>query len=113
MTAARAIDFDHLDRYTAGDGDLIREVLRLFKGQGVTLLDTLSSTDDPKLWKTTAHGIKGAARGIGAWDFAQIAAEAEKVDFADATARYRLVGALSQAFDAVSAEIEAELAKAA
>lgn len=110
--SARAIDFGHLDAYTGGDQDLIREVLRLFKGQISMLIETLGSAEDPKTWRDTAHGIKGASRGIGAWQAADAAAEVEKADFSDITQRYAALGRLSAAYDAVAAEIESELARA-
>jgi HPt (histidine-containing phosphotransfer) domain-containing protein len=111
MTAstARAIDFDHLDSYTAGDQDLIREVLGLFKGQVGQLVGMLHSVSDARTWRETAHGIKGAARGIGAWKAADCAAVLEKTDFADVAARTAALGALTAAFADVAAEIEAEL----
>lgn len=108
--AARAIDFNHLDAYTAGDQDLIREVLRLFKGQVAHLLTVLAEAGDPKTWKDTAHGIKGAARGIGAWQVADAAAEVEKADFANLTGRFAALARLGAAFDCVQAEIDEELA---
>lgn len=112
MTAstARAIDFNHLDSYTAGDQDLIREVLRLFKGQVGDLVGMLHCTTDAKTWRETAHGIKGAARGIGAWKAAECAAVVEKADFSDAPARTAALNALTAAFADVAAEIETELA---
>lgn len=109
-SSARAIDFNHLDSYTAGDQDLIREVLGLFKGQVGQLLHTLEASRDVKSWKETAHGIKGAARGIGAWRVAEIAADAEKCDFADAAGRFATMQRLHAAFADVAAEIEGELA---
>lgn len=107
---ARAIDFNHLDAYTAGDQDLIREVLRLFKTQVSHLLTVLAGADDPKLWKDTAHGIKGAARGIGAWKAADAAADVEKTDFANVAGRTAALNVLVAAFADVAAEIESELA---
>lgn len=109
---ARAIDFNHLDAYTAGDQDLITEVLRLFRGQVAQLLGVLSEARDQKLWKETAHGIKGAARGIGAWAAAEAAADVEKADFADAEARAAVLARLASAFRDVCADIEAELGSA-
>jgi HPt (histidine-containing phosphotransfer) domain-containing protein len=112
MTAstARAIDFNHLDSYTAGDQELIHEVLRLFKGQVGQLVGMLHSTTDAKTWRETAHGIKGAARGIGAWKAADCAAAVEKADFANTVARTAALSALTAAFADVAAEIEGELA---
>ena len=107
---ARAIDFNHLDAYTAGDQDLIREVLRLFKGQVGQLVGGLHTAPDAKTWRETAHGIKGAARGIGAWSVAETAAEVEKSDFSNMTGRFAALARLGAAFDCVQAEIDAELA---
>lgn len=109
-SAARAIDFNHLDSYTAGDQDLIREVLRLFKGQVGQLIGLLHSTTDAKAWRETAHGIKGAARGIGAWKAADCAAAVEKADFSNVAVRTAALSALTSAFAEVAAEIETELA---
>ena len=107
--AERAIDFNHLDAYTAGDQDLIREVLRLFKGQISQLLIVLAEAQDPKTWKDTAHGIKGAARGIGAWAAAEAAAEVEMADFGNMTSRYAALERLNVTYAAVVAEIATEL----
>lgn len=106
----RAIDFNHLDSYTAGDQDLIQEVLRLFRGQVGQLIETLAKAPDAKTWKDTAHGIKGAARGIGAWAAADAAAEVEHFNFADAPGRAAALARLSAAFKDVCADIETELA---
>lgn len=111
--AARAIDFNHLDAYTAGDQDLIREVLRLFKGQIAQLLEVLAGADDAKTWRDTAHGIKGAARGIGAWVAADAAADVEKVDFSNITGRFAALDRLNASFQAVVAEIATELGEPA
>lgn len=108
-STVRAIDFNHLDSYTAGDQDLIREVLGLFKGQVGQLVGGLHTAADAKTWRETAHGIKGAARGIGAWKAADAAAEVEKVDFANVSARNAALNALVMAFADVAAEIESEL----
>ncbi len=107
---ARAIDFNHLDAYTAGDTDLIQEVLRLFRGQVAQLIGVLAQAGDAKTWKDTAHGIKGAARGIGAWTAAEAAAEVEHFNFADAAGRTAVLARLAVAFKDVCADIDAELA---
>jgi len=107
---ARAIDFHHLDAYTAGDHDLIHEVLRLFRGQVAQLIGVLAEADNAKIWKDTAHGIKGAARGIGAWEAAEAAAEVELANFTDASARAAALARLANAFKDVCVDIETELA---
>ncbi|MFT3808941.1 MAG: Hpt domain-containing protein [Micropepsaceae bacterium] len=107
---ARAIDFNHLDAYTAGDHDLIREVLRLFRTQVAQLIGILAEASDAKTWRDTAHGIKGAARGIGAWQAAEAAALVEHFAFTDQPGRMGALAQLSAAFADVCLDIEAELA---
>jgi len=81
--AAEPVDLDHLARYTGGDRALNAEVLQLFVGQAGTLMDQLQTvldTRDAKTWRHITHSIKGAARGIGAFALADVAAEAEPLD---------------------------------
>ena len=85
MTSAEtAIDLDHLNRYTGGDRDLNEEILRLFEDQCVAMLTQLDAlawegTAAGKSWREITHALKGAARGVGAFPLADIAAEAEKI----------------------------------
>jgi len=77
------VDITHLSRYTGGDEALNAEVLRLFDTQTSELVGRLRSildARDAKSWKETIHTLKGAARGIGAFDFADAAAAAEPID---------------------------------
>jgi HPt (histidine-containing phosphotransfer) domain-containing protein len=69
-TAGRPIDLDHLNRYTGGDAALNEQILRLFEDQCTSTLEKLDAL---------AHTLKGAARGVGAFALADVAAEAEKV----------------------------------
>jgi chemotaxis protein histidine kinase CheA len=71
------IDRAHLDRMTGGDAGLQVEVLGLVREQGVVwsrLLDPQTVTQD---WLVGVHTIKGSARGIGAWDLADVCEQAE------------------------------------
>ena len=82
--AERPIDLDHLNRYTGGDRGLNEEILKLFEDQcAVTLaqLEALAKEDGAggKIWHQLTHTLKGAARGVGAFGLAEIAAEAEKI----------------------------------
>jgi HPt (histidine-containing phosphotransfer) domain-containing protein len=85
MTSAdRLIDLDHLNRYTGGDRGLNEEILRLFGDQCVATLrqlEDLAKAEGPggKSWRELTHTLKGAARGVGAFGLADIAAEAEKI----------------------------------
>jgi len=78
-----AVDLEHLSRYTGGDEALNAEVLTLFDNQTSELVAKLNSildARDAKAWKEVTHTLKGAARGIGAFKFADAAAAAEPID---------------------------------
>jgi HPt (histidine-containing phosphotransfer) domain-containing protein len=81
--AARPVDLQHLAQYTGGDAALDAEVLQLFVDQSAKLLRELEAvlqSHDLKTWKLITHSLKGAARGIGAFALADVAAEAEPID---------------------------------
>ncbi|MBI3677930.1 MAG: Hpt domain-containing protein [Proteobacteria bacterium] len=81
--ATRPVDLAHLARYTGGDAALNAEVLRLFDSQVnemVARLKIILAARDQKSWKEVTHTLKGAARGIGAFAFADAAAAAEPID---------------------------------
>ena len=81
----RPVDMAHLARYTGGDSALNAEVLDLFDSQAndlVARLNTILDARDQKGWKEVTHTLKGAARGIGAFAFADAAAVAEPIDLA-------------------------------
>jgi len=78
-----AVDIAHLSRYTGGDEALNAEVLQLFDDQiseMVVRLRTILDAQDTKGWRDVTHTLKGAARGIGAFEFADAAAAAEPID---------------------------------
>ena len=82
-TAGHPIDLDHLNRYTGGDRGLNAEILKLFEDQCASTLVQLEelAKDDgagSKAWHQLTHTLKGAARGVGAFGLADVAAEAEK-----------------------------------
>lgn len=79
----RPVDIAHLSRYTGGDASVNAEVLTLFADQAVDLLARLDAAlvrQDDKTWRDVTHGIKGGARGIGAFALADAAAAAEASD---------------------------------
>jgi HPt (histidine-containing phosphotransfer) domain-containing protein len=83
MLKRQVVDIDHLSRYTGGDEALNAEVLRLFDSQTSELVDrlrTILDARDAKAWKEVTHTLKGAARGVGAFPFADAAAAAEPID---------------------------------
>jgi HPt (histidine-containing phosphotransfer) domain-containing protein len=73
------LDRAHLHRMTMGDEDLAREVLGLFRSQTEMWLRLIQPAVETKDWAAAVHTIKGSARGVGAWQLAQVcdAAEAE------------------------------------
>ena len=78
-----AVDMVHLARYTGGDEALNTEVLQLFDDQVTGMVGRLRAildARDAKAWKEITHTLKGAARGIGAFGFADAAAAAEPID---------------------------------
>lgn len=74
-----AVDLAHLATYTAGDTALERELAGLFRISTDRYLTQMSTEMDGPGWKDAAHGLKGAARGIGANEVARLAAYAEKL----------------------------------
>jgi len=78
------VDLDHLNRYTGGNAVLNQEILQLFDTQCQEMLvklEELANQNDlsGKGWKEITHSLKGAARGVGAFALADVAAEAEKL----------------------------------
>jgi HPt (histidine-containing phosphotransfer) domain-containing protein len=75
------VDLNHLDRYTGGDRAINEEILRLFEDQCSQILGKLEalgqSEADAKSWREMMHTLKGAARGIGAFDLGDAVAAAE------------------------------------
>ena len=115
MSLPRPVDLAHLARYTGGDAGINAEVLTLFARQSSELLDRLGaalSAGDGRAWREVTHSIKGGARGIGAFQLADMAAEAEEADpAADATRAARALHDLKSRTLAVTLFIEAYLGR--
>ena len=77
MNPAAVIDLDHLHRYTGGDPALDAEIFALFREQCALWMRALESAGDAESWKAGTHALKGAARGVGAFAFAQACEDAE------------------------------------
>lgn len=77
MTTANVIDFDHLEKYVAGDRELRAEILDIFSVQVRQLLEQLDVFQTDEAWKNAAHTMKGASRGVGAWSLGSLCEEAE------------------------------------
>jgi HPt (histidine-containing phosphotransfer) domain-containing protein len=115
MPLAAPVDLDHLARYTGGDTALNAEVLGLFANQSAELIAKLQAVLDArnlKEWKSITHSLKGAARGIGAFAFADAAAKAEPVDVAlDNVGAIDALQALKREAETVQRFIEAYLGR--
>ena len=72
-----AVDFDHLERYAAGDAALIEEVLGLFREQVELWLPLLDPGGPAQSWRDAAHTLKGSALGVGAFRLAEACNVAE------------------------------------
>lgn len=95
-----AVDMDHLHRYTLGDTDLEQELFEAFLPSAGRYIEQLSGTLNDGDWSRTAHALKGAARGIGAFDLGELAARAEAEPPAD-SARSAMIADLRTALRAV------------
>jgi HPt (histidine-containing phosphotransfer) domain-containing protein len=73
--ASGAVDFAYLEGFTAGDRQVISEVLALFLQQAEGWTVSLRAADPG--WGDVVHTIKGSARGIGANALAEACARAE------------------------------------
>jgi HPt (histidine-containing phosphotransfer) domain-containing protein len=110
----RPIDLAHHAQYTGGDARLNAEVFQLFSRhcfETLRLLDKLLKAPERKAWQDAAHALKGAAMGIGAFDVAEAAGEAEALDPEAVPDRAASVlRTLTERSEVVQAFIEAYLA---
>lgn len=72
------LDLEHLSRQTLGNRQLEREVLELFVTHSGEQLERLRSSSSDTERRERAHAIVGAARAIGAFEVARIAAGIER-----------------------------------
>lgn len=73
---SRPVDLAHLARQTMGDRSLEQEVLALFVQQALSVREKIVDADI-KDRLLLAHGLKGSARGVGAFAIADCATEIE------------------------------------
>lgn len=73
----RPVDLAHLSRQTLGDRDLEQEVLDLFVQHAISVRDQIRTVSRrERLF--LVHGLKGSARGVGAFPIAECLAQIEK-----------------------------------
>ncbi len=102
-----AVDFAHLEAYAAHDGDVIDEVLAIFREQTAIWIRLLDPAGSEAVWRDGAHTLKGASLGVGAFALADACAEAEQGAALDAGQRAVLLGRVQDALDAALADIAA------
>ncbi len=73
-----AVDFAHLEAYAAHDGDVIDEVLEIFREQTAIWIRLLDPLGPATVWRDGAHTLKGASLGVGAFALAEACAAAEQ-----------------------------------
>ena len=102
-----AVDFEHLERYAAGDAALIEEVRGLFRQQAELWLPLLDPAGPAESWRDAAHALKGSALGVGACRLAAAGGAAETEGSGDPGARSlqleRVRTALAAALHAIAA----------
>ena len=69
------VDFAYLERFAAGDRDVVREVLALFREQAQGWAPRLEAAGPD--WRDVAHTSKGAGRGVGAFALGDACERAE------------------------------------
>jgi HPt (histidine-containing phosphotransfer) domain-containing protein len=100
------IDIEHLKRMTLGDAGLEREVLAMFAGQAVGLIEALAAL--PADAAELAHTLNGSARAIGAFQVAE-AAEALEAAMRDGGEPSAALAALRHATAQACCAIDAML----
>ncbi|MEQ1952446.1 Hpt domain-containing protein [Mesorhizobium sp. CN2-181] len=97
----RPIDLVHLARQTMGDRALEQEVLGLFVHQTQQVRERIAHAE-PEECRQLAHGLRGAASGVGAFAIAECAAAIE-AEPNDPQAKRKLTKLIDEARDFVAA----------
>lgn len=101
------IDYDHLNRYVAGDVALTREIFGLFQHQVEMWGRGLTADADDEVWASVTHSLKGSAKAVGALALAHYCEAAEAMVGAGRRmgAREVVIQNIEFQIDAVRAEI--------
>ncbi|QNL18324.1 Hpt domain-containing protein [Hyphobacterium sp. CCMP332] len=100
-------DRAHLNQYTAGDAALEAELVGLLRDQAERCLGAMQAATDINAWRAAAHTLKGASRGVGAFELGEACQRAED---APQAAWPMAVIEVRRAADAAFAEIDSVLA---
>lgn len=99
------VDLVHLSKYTLGDRSLECELLGLFRCQCGVYLERLETAASLSEWQEAAHGLKGSARGIGAWAVGDLAETAEQLSELDGASREEALMKVRGAIDETIAHV--------
>ena len=103
--ALEVLDLDHLERQTMGDKALAAEVLQLFTVQARSIAQSLAGPVCEADTRRLVHTLAGSARGIGAWQVADLAASVENAGgTGDLSALFEAVHAVEVAIRAQTAD---------
>jgi len=100
-SSQRPIDMAHLAQQTMGDRALEQEILQLFAHQAASVCKQLAEASAQERVRL-AHGLKGSARGVGAFAVADCVALLENQP-TDQAILDKLVRLVDQACDFISA----------
>jgi HPt (histidine-containing phosphotransfer) domain-containing protein len=104
---ARAIELSQLEMMTGGDVGLAVEALGIFRQSADLWSRLLDHQAEAEQWADAAHGIKGAARSVGAMDLGDVCETAEKLGRSGSASRVEAAVAISAVKDALGQALEA------
>lgn len=103
----QAIDLAQLDMMTGGDAALAVEALGIFRQSAELWSRLLDHQAEPEQWADAAHGIKGAARSVGAMTLGDACEAAEKLGRSGMVSRVEAAVAISAVKDELGQALEA------
>jgi HPt (histidine-containing phosphotransfer) domain-containing protein len=103
----QAIDLAQLEMMTGGDAELAVEALGIFRQSADLWGRLLDPHADAEQWADAAHGIKGAARSIGAMALGDACEAAEKLGRSGRPTRVEAGVAISAVKDELGQALEA------
>lgn len=106
MAMTQAIDISQLEMMTSGDAALAVEALGIFRQSAELWSRLLDAQADGEQWADAAHGIKGAARSIGAMALGDACETAEKLGRSGMATRVEAVVAISAIRDMLGQALE-------
>lgn len=104
---AHAIDLSQLELMTGGDAALAVEALGIFRQSADIWSRLLDASAEPEQWADAAHGIKGAARSIGAMALGDACEVAERLGRSGHPTRAEAAVAVSGVKDELGQALEA------